>query len=506
MPIVLLSSEPHGLGLKLAEQLADKTHWPLYSRDQLVDEANAQGIKLSRLETSIIKKPIIPEKLAWEKELYLSFVIDTLCRKMMDGNLIYSGRAGNLLMPGVSHMVRVGVRTPMEQRIKNVIKDLNLPREKAVDYLNALDEDIAKWIHFVHRESNAGPSRFDLFLNLKSISLAHATDLVLKTAELPDFAPTAASTQRFQELHLAAKARLHLNQNRETAGLNLGVRATGGVVTVTYMPRQETAADSIARVLESLDDCRENICTMAETNILYIQERFDPKNEAFTHVTHLAKRWGAAVELLRLVPGPDESEAQAEMPADLSAGEQIPPEDGNTNRNLAYAMPESGLDDGGLARAREEMVAMGRSAGCFTITGGKRELLTAIKGNSNYSMVILGNLFLSKGHQTRTRLTRELGLSIKEVLKTPVITEDALQSRFLFGKQQAIKLCISSIDVFAIYELVFRFQEPILNILGGELHARWKWAAAIGVALFVPVVAYSYGTVTGLLLKLVDID
>jgi len=57
-----------------------------------------------------------------------------------------------------------------------------------------------------------------------------------------------------------------------------------------------------------------------------------------------------------------------------------------------------------------------------------------------------------------------------------------------------------------IYWLVFTFQKPILNVLGGELHSKFKWVASIGVALFVPVVAYIYSAATGLILKLVDID
>jgi hypothetical protein len=57
-----------------------------------------------------------------------------------------------------------------------------------------------------------------------------------------------------------------------------------------------------------------------------------------------------------------------------------------------------------------------------------------------------------------------------------------------------------------VYALVFAFQTPILNLLGGEMHARWKLLTSIAVALFVPLVAYVYSTVTGLFLKLINID
>ena len=117
MSIVLITAPAHSMARVLAQQLADKTGWPQYSRDQLTEEAHAHGIKLSRLEASIIKSPIVSEKLAWEKEIYLSFVTDVLYTKIKDQNLIYTGRAAHLLFPGVRNILRVGISVPMETRV-----------------------------------------------------------------------------------------------------------------------------------------------------------------------------------------------------------------------------------------------------------------------------------------------------------------------------------------------------------------------------------------------------
>ncbi len=505
MPIVFITSPPHGMGRELARNLAENTGWPQYSREQLVEEAHAQGIKLSRLETSIIKSPIISEQLAWEKERYLSFVTDMLCGKIENKNLIYSGRAAHLLFPGVRNILRVGLGVAMEMRIDTASRQLGLSHEKAQDYLEALDEDIEKWIHYVHREQANDLSHYDLFLNLGNLSLASASVLLHKTAKLQDFQVSDKNLKHLEDLHLAARARLHLARDKETAGLNLGVRARDKVVTVTYMPRQESAATSISQALNSLEGCRENLCTMAETNILYIQEHFDPKMDNLSQVTQLAKRWGAAVELIRLVPKGEEAE-------DLIEDIRPEPLSDNHKNTATYTGgveddgPDINTDDGGLSETLEELVAMGRSAGGSTVVGSSREVIYAVKENNNYSLVILGNLFLSKGPQASTRLTRELGLTLHDKLKTPVINITELKSEFLFGKAQTFKLIMFSLILLCIYSLVFNFQKPILNVIGGDLHEQWKWAAAIGITVFVPLVAYIYGTVSGLLLKLIDID
>ena len=506
MPMVLISSAPHGVARELAQNLQQKTGWPLLSREQLVNLAHDQGIKLSRLETSIVKSPLIPEKLAREKEIYLAFVTAKLCESAVDSNLIYYGRAGHMLLPGVSHRLRVGLGVPRQNRVDNVVRDLHLSPEKAREYLDQLDKDIEKWIHFVHRQDAKDPGQYDIFFNLQNMSLANAAVLLCNTAELPDFRPTPASKKRLEDLYLGARAQLRLAEDEHTRGLDLGVRAVGGVVTVTYMPRQEAAAQSISEVLQDLEGCRENLCTMAETNLLWIQEAFDPKAESFKQITRLAQRWGAAVELLRLVPHTGDAPVP---PANQT-------QEGFRTKKPAEPVYTGGVedddtetpveDDGGLAATQEELVALGRSAGGFTVYGGSSEIIETAKENSHYSLVILGDLFLDKGAETRKRQTRELGLTIRERLKAAVITVDELQSRFMFGKKQALKALLYAAAIVCLYALVFHFQDPILNFLGGELHAKWKWVGAITVVVFVPLVAYTYSTVTGLLLKLIDID
>jgi hypothetical protein len=97
-------------------------------------------------------------------------------------------------------------------------------------------------------------------------------------------------------------------------------------------------------------------------------------------------------------------------------------------------------------------------------------------------------------------------LSIRDRLKAPVITADELKSRFLFGKRQAFILAGFLVLLVLIYGGVFTHQEPIINFLSGSLHQHFKWLASVAVVLFIPLISYIYGTVTGLALKIINID
>ncbi len=503
MTIIMISNKYQGGGDELAEALAAKTKWPILNREQLQDQAREMGIKIGRLETSMIKKPSLTEKLAREKGLYLAFLTAALCEKARQGDLIYTGRAGHLLLPGVSHRVRVGLTAPMDIRIKRTAEALNLPPDKAENYLLQLDEDVERWIRYIHNMDSRDPNAFDLFFNLENMRLSDAADLLFEIAAMPGFQCTPISMKVLEDLHLASQAKLRLAFDERTHAADLQVQADNGVLTVTYPPHQEGVSSSISQVLADLEECREIRCTMAETNILWIQERFTPKSDNFQQIVQLAQRWGAAVELMRLLPLGDRiGEARTEADQDFGPRQCPSPQGWGVEDDDA----DEEADDGGLGRVQEDLLDLGRSGGQHTVCGGHDKILERVQGNGKYALVVIGDMFLSKGHSARTRRTRELAMNIRDRLKAPVITAEELKSRFLFGPRQALTLVGFLALVVVAYGLVFTHQESLMNFLSGAIHQHYKWLSPVVVFVSIPIIAYIYGTVTDLALKLINVD
>jgi cytidylate kinase len=507
MAIVMISGFAQSGKDELADGLAGKTGWPLVSRDDLVESARDRGIRIGRLEVSVIKHPSARERLSREKNLYLAFLTTALCERAVDGNLIYSGRTGHLLLPGVSHRLRVGLTQPREVRVQRAARELNISQQKADQYLSGLDEDFEKWARFVHRVDAAAPGQFDLFLNLENLGLSNAAGILCEMAELADFRPTPASRKRVADLQLAARARLDLAFDPRTADADLQVQANGGVLTVTYTPAQRDFAGAIPDVLAEVPGCQEIRCTMAETSILWVQERFNAASESYEQISSLAQRWGAAIELMRLLPQGASDAASAPSPDTL---EQTPPA-----RPYHQPSPDGGVeddeprplsDDGGLRETQEELVGLGRSGGQNTVRGGSDEIAMTSEGHDKYSLVVVGDVFLSKDQSARKRMTRELALDLRDRLKAPVITSDELGSEFTVSARHAVKFVGHSSLVLIALVLVLTHQAEVLDFLGGALHARMSWLTAAAVVVFVPVFAFLYGSVTQLALRLLRIE
>ena len=507
MAIVLISSLYQGGRTELAESLARKTNWPVLHRQELQDEARKLGIKVGRLEVAVMKTPGLSERLSREKKLYLNFVTAMLCEKAREGNLIYTGRAGHLMLPEVSHIIRVGLTAPREVRIKRTSQVLNLPIDKAESCLDQLDEDIDKWIHWVHQADPRNVNNFDALFNLENMAVSNAAALICAMAALPDFQPTPASTKKLEDLYLASRAKLRLALSERTADADLQVHAENREVTVTYPPHQDRISGDILRVLSNLEGCNEIQCTAAESNILWVGERFDVDSQNYHQLLQLAKRWGAAVELLCPI------NAEAGVENLMTTGVDHVPYT-RMDRRSAKALNGGVEDDGpqetedscGLQSAEEALIGEGLFGGRHTVVGGYDKVLDAMQGDGHYSLVLIGDVFVSKGHSTQTRRTRELAMSIRDRLKTPVITQDMLESHFLFGKRQALKLLGFLCIAVVVYYSVFTHQSQVLDFLSGPVHAQHKWIAPIILALFIPIVAYLYGTITELALKIINID
>jgi hypothetical protein len=378
---------------------------------------------------------------------------------------------------------------------------LKLSREKAEKFLSDIDGDILAWVRFVHGIDMDDSRMYDFVANLEKLSLENAASVLCSVAELPDFKPTPASLQAMRDRHLQAQAHIKLSLDERTAEGDFTVRATDGVLTITYVPLQAKLAPVISDVVGDLPGCREIRCTMASTNILWIQEAFRPRTETFKEVNELARRWGAAVELLQYRPAEPATEVVPVAP------EHVPAMEAGTG-GIQDDVPatKASTDEEAFQETLDALVHEGRSGGGQRVSGSRDRLATAISPSIPYSLVVLGDLFLDKPSATRTRLVRELTMFLGDRVKAPVLSTADLASKLHLGAREAMRGAVAALAVVAIYVGVFLWQDRLLDVLGGKFHAGAPWVAALLVAALAPLIAFLYGSVLASLMKWLKMD
>jgi hypothetical protein len=286
------------------------------------------------------------------------------------------------------------------------------------------------------------------------------------------------------------------------------VQADRGNVSVSYLPRHLKVAESIIPVVEKVPGARHIFATMAASRILWIQEHFTPTDETFQHVVEVAKKWGAAVELLRLEPAETSSVVeQATAPQDSAgAANAAARGTGGIEDDVPVDPQSSRLGEQGVEETFNELVKLGKAGGRMVVRGTVNNLLSAIDRSISYSLVVVGQVFLDKGKAARTRLSRELASTLQERLRgVSVVQAEEMQERFLFGAGQLVTMLLCAAVTAVIYAAVFTHQRAVLNFLTRP-EMVWRLTASASVVLFIPVVAYFSGKAVHYLLKLIKME
>ena len=504
MQIICISGSGSNRTRALAGNLAHKLGYKSVNREDLLEKAIKEGIQVSKLETATIKPQMFSERLALEREYYRAFTTAFLGGLNTENGMVYNGRSGHLLFFGIDHVLKVRIVEDETAKVKEVMQQLGIDSKKARRYLKDVEADRSKWARAMYGVSLEDATHYDVMLNLGHMSVENAAAALAAVAQLPDFHVTPASKRSMEDLVLGANARVLLARDERTFRANVKVRADRGIVTVTYLPQDAGIAKIIPEVLAPLPGVRELSVTMATTNILWIEEAFETTTEIYHQVVEIASKWNAAIELLQFVP--QDIENQEEF---LSVNESpLLSQRSDFVRECAGGIEEEGevvCEDKGFQTTKETLSRLGCFGGGRRIVGGAAQVVKSIDRTVPYSLIVIGNMFLTKGHSAQIRMTRQLQGYLSDQINAPVVNAEDLKSQYLFGRNDLLKLfgCLGlfSLTIF----LIFTYQEPVLKLLAG-VKFEAKALAAVAVFLFVPTMAYLYGTVARSLMKLIRME
>lgn len=247
MAVVTISRGSFTGGVAVAEALAAELGHPCISREVVRDAAQASGLDEDRLQATLEEPPRFWEKTPGKIPAHLNLIRTALLRRARDGDLVYHGYAGHLLLEGVPNVLRVRVITSDDARVRAAMRDKGLTEKQAVEFVRKLDVQLAKWTRFLYGVSWQEPSLYDVVLNLDDLSVEGAVATLADMARLDDFRPTDESRKAFGDLLLASEVWSALTVDQRTRSANVRVSADDGSVLVT-------GSAGNARVVAAVDE------------------------------------------------------------------------------------------------------------------------------------------------------------------------------------------------------------------------------------------------------------
>jgi len=238
----------------LATRVAETLGYEAVSREDIVAEATDFGVKEEELREALLKPPNLWSRFSHQRNRYLAFMQATLARRVRDGGVVYHGNAGHLLLPGVSHVICVRLIAPLPFRIRLLRERTGMGEEEARDHIEKVDREREHWTRFLYGVDWLDPTLYDLCINLRTMGVEDAEDLVIRTARSAPFQPTEESRRAMTDLVLASRVRAALAADERTAGTEeVEVRASDGTVFLRGRVRPASMVDAVLDVVGGVE-------------------------------------------------------------------------------------------------------------------------------------------------------------------------------------------------------------------------------------------------------------
>ncbi|MFH1609253.1 MAG: cytidylate kinase family protein, partial [Candidatus Bipolaricaulota bacterium] len=163
------------------------------------------------------------------------------------------GNAGHLLLPGVSHVICVRLIAPLPFRVRLLRERLELSEDDALAHIRKVDGHREQWTRFLYGVDWLDPNLYDLCINLRTLDLHDAVDIVACTSRATRFQPTDESRRAMAELVLASRVRAALAADERTAGAEVEVRASGDSVFLRGRVRPASVVDAVLDVVGGVE-------------------------------------------------------------------------------------------------------------------------------------------------------------------------------------------------------------------------------------------------------------
>jgi cytidylate kinase len=258
MAIITVSRGTFSGGKALAERLAERLGYPCLSREEAVAYAAKEyGIAEEDLDAALGEPSALWEQLPGKRIAYLKCITSVIFQRAEQGNLVYHGHAGHLLLRGISHLLRVRVVADMEFRIRAAMERLNVSRDEAVAEIERLDGKRRKWSRFLYGIDWEDPNLYDVVLNLERLTIDGACETVLRMTDLDEFRASAGSQKALEDFSLGSKVWAALAKHDLTRKIAVRVSAQGGRVTIEGSVGSQKVVDAIPGVVRQVEGVRE---------------------------------------------------------------------------------------------------------------------------------------------------------------------------------------------------------------------------------------------------------
>jgi len=275
MAIITIARECCSHGAEIAEKVADMLGYECISREILLEAAYFFNIPEQKLLHSIHDAPSVLERITHGREKYLAYIRAALLEHVKKDNIVYHGYAGHLLIPEITHVLKIRLFAAESDRVALLQKEQKMSRKEAVAFLKSEDKQRIDWTRYIYNSDVHDPELYDLIVNLTHLKIQDACDIICRAVRSDIYVTTVASQKLVADLALSSHVKAALQDicdaevstdngmvHIQVAGQKL--RKTGIATSDQQQHVRETIREDLNReilqITRRIPDVKEVVC------------------------------------------------------------------------------------------------------------------------------------------------------------------------------------------------------------------------------------------------------
>jgi cytidylate kinase len=223
------------------------------SREAVVAEASTRyGVSEDELVNSLRSPPSFWDKLSHKRQRFILALVATLGDIMKDDNVVYHGIAGHMLLRELPNVLKLRLVAPMESRIRSAMITHNLSEERAASLIKESDTRRATWMRRMYNVDPEDTSLYDMVINLDTMSIESATDLIADFLKRDEYESTPATQRALQDFALRLRIQAELTFKSDFPEDSIDVSADDGVAGLTIAGDIKEQRDAVVQFVKQI--------------------------------------------------------------------------------------------------------------------------------------------------------------------------------------------------------------------------------------------------------------
>jgi cytidylate kinase len=263
MAIITISRGSFSHGKEIAEMAAEKLGYECVSREILLEASRFFNVSEKKLLESIHDAPSVLDRVTHGREKYIAYIRAALLEHVKKDDVVYHGHAGHLLIPEISHVLKVRVIADMEERVAVLQERQKMSQQQAVAFLEAEDNHRARWTRYLYKVDIDDPRLYDMILHIGGLGVSDACEIICGAAKSEAFETTPESVRTINDIAIVSHVKAALQSICEAEVTSddgvvhvkvaaQKIRRTGHVSPRLQTHVQDTIIDDVTRDIHDI--------------------------------------------------------------------------------------------------------------------------------------------------------------------------------------------------------------------------------------------------------------